>query len=207
MSGPEPLLLRELAPFSSLGALEFRSIAQGIATLDAAVKEAPIRILLAQATSAGKYLFLCTGEVEEVARALGAGVEVGADTVIDDVLLPSAAPRLCHALTHAGPQRNLRVADPDPPAIGLIETYSAPTLLGAADAAAKTGEIVIEEVHLLAGIGGKATALFSGDVESVRSAVSAGAGFASDRDQLAREILIPRPDSHILPFLLREARG
>ena len=65
----------------------------------------------------------------------------------------------------------------------------------------KTGETHLEEVHLLSGIGGKATALLSGDVESVRVAVEAGAAFAAGRDRLARQVVIPRPDPSILPFL------
>ena len=206
MSYPSPLLIESDAPYTTLGAVELNSIAQGVETLDTLVKEAPVRILLAQPSSPGKYLIIVTGEVDEVRRALGHGLEVSGDARVDDVLLPAAHIGLRTALSARGTGTILDGADPLP-AIGVLETYSAPSLLGAVDTALKTGETHLEEIHLLSGIGGKATALLAGDVESVRVAVDAGAAFAARRDLLARRVLIPRPDPSIVPFLFGRRRS
>lgn len=200
MTGPRPLRLAQPLPHATVGAVELSSIAAGVMVLDAMVKESPIRVHLAQPSSAGKYFILFTGEVEEASRALDVGVGRADGALIDHLLLPAAAPSLQHALTEATAASTLSLPLP---ALGILETFSAPSLLGAADTAAKTGEIAIEEVHLLQGIGGKSTAIFSGDLESVRVALEAGADFARERELLARDVLIPRPDAAILPFLLR----
>ena len=198
-----PLLLDKTPP-PTLGAVELNSIAAGVETLDALAKESPIEILLAEASSAGKYLILVGGEVDETARALGRALEAGGDRIIDDVLLPSIHPQLAAALTLGGGDMQTRLEDlADPPAVAVVECYGGPTLLGAADCAAKTGEITVEKIHLLAGIGGKATTVFTGDVESTRVAIDSAAGFAEDRGLLAHRVLIPRPDASILPFLKR----
>ena len=114
--------------------------------------------------------------------------------------LPAAAATLRRCLYQDG-TRDLPRADGLLPAIGVLETFSAPSLLGAADTAVKTGDTTLHEVHLLTGIGGKATAVLYGDVESVRVAVEAGAGYARQEDRLAHQVVIPRPDPAILPCL------
>lgn len=208
MPGPLPLRFEKNPDGPTLAALELSSIAQGVETLDALVKEAPVEVLLAQPSSAGKYLIIFTGEVEEAAQSLGRGLEVAGDALIDEVLLPAAADTMLGALTpRRTPSKDARPSSglaPPLPALGVLETFTAPCLLGATDCAAKTGEVRVEEVHLIQGIGGKSTSLVSGDVESVRVAVDAGASFAREQDLLARVVVIPRPDEAILPFLLRE---
>lgn len=209
---PDGLPLDE-PPDTPLAALELNSIAQGVWVLDAMLKAAPVRPLAATPVSTGKYFILLGGEVDELARALGCGLGEAADTLIDEVLLPAPAAGLVAALagsragTHTGAGTQARLVGDDLPALGLIETYAAPALLGAADSAAKTGEIAIEDLHLLAGIGGKSTCLLSGDVESVRVAVAAGAAHAAQRGLLARQIVIARPDPQLVPHLLRRGDG
>ncbi|MEE8142604.1 MAG: BMC domain-containing protein [Planctomycetota bacterium] len=193
--------------FTTLAVLETSSIAQGIEALDAIIKEAAIQVLLAAAASPGKYLVLFTGEVDEAVRSLARGIEVAADTLVDDLLLPSVANSLAACLTRKGEPPSFPQRGPLP-ALGVLETYSGPSLLGAADTAVKTGNSTLLEVHLLAGIGGKSTALLYGDVESVRVAVDAGAEFALQREQLARQVVIPQPARAMLRFLTRgEARS
>lgn len=192
------LLMNPGFPVLTLAALETGSIAVGIEALDALLKEAPVRILLAEAASPGKYLVLFTGEVEELSRSLSKAIEVAGDERIDEVLLPAPDAELVKALTSpsAIPSENR-----EPPAIGILETWTAPTLLAAADSALKTGQTGLCQVHLLSGIGGKSTAILHGDIASTRVAITAGAEVARERDALAREVLIPRPDEVLLECL------
>ena len=182
---------------SALAALELNSIAVGIEALDSMLKEAPVKPLWGQSASPGKYLIMITASVEDLQRSLAAGLAVARDARIDELLLPTVAPRLQERLTQPVPSDFDLGAD----AIAVIETYSAPSLLGSVDTALKTGETRLAALHLLQGIGGKSTATITGDVESVRMALRAGADFASSRGCLAHQVLIPRPDPGLTPFL------
>ncbi|MFQ5654066.1 MAG: BMC domain-containing protein [Planctomycetota bacterium] len=204
MNGPPPLRIEDREIFHTLAAIELNSIAQGVETLDAILKEAPVRVLLGEPSSPGKYLILFTGEVDEASRSLRRSIEIAGETLVDELLLPAAAPGLQDALRGEAPAVAAREGE-DLPALGLLETYTGPSLLGAADTAVKTGETTLLDLHLLSGIGGKATALLAGDVESVRVAITAGAAFAEERGLLARRVVIPRPDRGMAPFLRRGA--
>ncbi len=210
------LKIQERPSHAALGAIELRSIAQGVFTLDAILKESPIQVLLACASSPGKYLILMSGEVDELIRAMTIGVEYASDELLDDLLLPAACDELWNALCE-GSQASLSTSAEMPatgmsamglsamglPALGILECFGAPALLGALDTAAKTGAVNIQQIHLLQGIGGKATGLISGDVESVQIAIDAGSEHAIDRNLLAKSLVIPRPSSEILEHLLQ----
>lgn len=192
-----------LHEFVTLAALESRSIARGLRAVDEIAKESPVEVLRAQATSPGKFLILFTGEVDETERALAAGRSALGDERLDEVLLPAAHPDVARGLVGRLAPRSLAGAgDGDFPALGIIETYTAPSLLGAIDTILKTGETELLRLHLLVGIGGKATAVVGGDVESVRVGLEAGADFARDRETLAESILIPRPDRQLIDLFL-----
>lgn len=194
--------------FVTLGAIETRSIARGLLVVDAISKESPVEVLTAQPTSPGKFLVLITGEVDETERALAAGLAAAGDSTLDSVLLPAAHTDLVEGLRGRLGRTTQPVFDavsnePDGhlPALGIIETYTAPSLIAAVDTILKTGETALFQIHLLVGIGGKATAVVGGDVESVKIGLEAGAEFARQRDALAEDILIPRPDARVFATL------
>jgi len=217
MIGPQfpPNALEAKEPFDTLGALELKSIAQGVVALDAMIKESPIRIACAQSASPGKYLILIAGEVEEVARSLATGIEVASVDHLDDLLLPRTHDELRRFLEPVDSPaasrgrvalRDLRSesSETELPALGIIETFGGPSLLGAVDTALKTAETRLVDLHLLSGIGGKATALLAGDVESVKIGVEAGASHAEARSCLAKQVVIPRPDPSLADLLTRQ---
>ncbi len=200
-------------PLDTLGVLELSSIAQGVLALDAMLKESPIRVADARAASPGKYLILIVGEVDEVSRALSVGIETAGEHALDDLLLPQTHEELRNFLTAGDSDRPTKSAPTtrwseysaeDLPALGIIETYGAPSLLGAVDTALKTAETRLIDLHLLAGIGGKATAILAGDLESVRVGVEAGACHALDRKALANQVVVPRPDPAMAALLTRK---
>ena len=88
------------------------------------------------------------------------------------------------------------------PAIGVIETFSVPAAIVAADMAAKSADVVIAEVRIAMGLGGKAFTLLSGDVAAVEAAVEAGAATVKTSGLLVRKVVIPAMDSQLLQFML-----
>jgi len=77
----------------ALALLELDSIARGWRALDAMVKESPITVVEANLVEPGKFLILYGGGVAEVEEAHRKGLTIGADAVIDQVLLPHAHAR------------------------------------------------------------------------------------------------------------------
>ncbi len=76
-------------------------------------------------------------------------------------------------------------------ALGFIETKGLIGLVEATDAMAKAANVeIVKRVDIG---GGLCTTIVSGDVGSVRAAVEAGAGAASQTGELVSSHVIPRP--------------
>lgn len=181
-------------PTECIGLLEFSSIAAGIEALDAMLKAAPVRVVLARAVSPGKYLALVTGEVDAVKDAVHAGRTGREDALLDELLLPNVHPEVFAAL--AGPVR-VELLD----AVGVIETVTVSAAIVAADLAVKTASVTLLDLRLANGLGGKGTVTMTGEVSDVRAAVDEGAGYARERGTLTRAVVIPRPHPDLLENL------
>jgi ethanolamine utilization protein EutM len=76
-------------------------------------------------------------------------------------------------------------------AIGMIETKGLVALIEATDAMAKAANVQIMKQIQIGG--GYVTTVVRGDVGSVRAAVEAGAGAATQAGELVASHVIPRP--------------
>lgn len=151
----------------ALGLLEFESIAAGIVAGDAMVKRAPIASIKAGTVQPGKYLVLVSGEVADVQEAMDAGRNAADGAVRGEILLPNVDRAVVAAL---GGQREQATGA----ALGIVETRSVAACIGAADAGVKGAQVVLRELRLADGLGGKAFLLFAGDVADVEAAVEIG---------------------------------
>jgi microcompartment protein CcmL/EutN len=77
--------------------------------------------------------------------------------------------------------------------LGIIETFSASTIVEVADAAAKAANIKLFRIHLAMAVGGKGFVLMTGDISSVEAAVAAAAPVAGAEGMLVSAIVIPSP--------------
>jgi microcompartment protein CcmL/EutN len=182
------------SPSLPLGMIEWDSVAYGIRSADAALKAAPVFPVALRAVTPGRYVAVFTGDVDSVSTSVRAGVEAGGSSVVDRLVLPQPHPGLRPAL---GARTGVRELS----ALGVLETLSLSSLVGAADAAAKAGEIRLHEMRLAMGLGGKAFALFSGEISQVEAALAAGADFAAARRMLLAAVSVPNPDALTLDFL------
>jgi len=82
-------------------------------------------------------------------------------------------------------------------ALGVIETRTVAPILGASDAAVKGATVTLLEIRMADGLGGKAYALFAGEISDVEAAVEIGVGRLSRRDQLVGSVVIPRLHSDL----------
>ncbi len=169
----------------TLAALETSSIAQGHVVADALVKTAEVELIEAAVISPGKFWVMIGGDVGPVRAAWTRGREVAGETLLDHFFIPQLHEMVLPALRGTVPP-----ADHD--ALGVIETVTAAAAIVAADHAAKAAEVLVRDVRLANGIGGKGVVLVSGSVGDVEAAVAAGRADAQRAGLLTRSVVIPR---------------
>jgi microcompartment protein CcmL/EutN len=190
-----------------VGLIELASIATGFETVDALRKEAAVELLLARAVSPGKYVVLFAGTVEDTTSALRRGLEVGADALLDSLLIPNFEPTLLALVRGGGAALAASTPGHGPrggerlDAVGIIETFSVASTLRAADLAAKTASLTLLGLQLAVGIGGKSYVTFTGEVSDVEAAVAAGAADAERAGMLVRRVVIARPHADMASVL------
>jgi microcompartment protein CcmL/EutN len=167
----------------ALGLLEFDSIAIGIAAGDAMVKRAPVENIKAGTVQPGKYLVMVSGEVADVQEAMEAGRTVGASALRDIIFLPNVHRAVVSAI---GGARQAGEGE----ALGIIETRTVATCIGAADAGVKGANVTLRELRLADGLGGKAFVLFAGLVADIEAAVDIGSRAISISNQIVQKQVI-----------------
>jgi microcompartment protein CcmL/EutN len=152
---------------------------------DAMVKRAEVDLLEARTICPGKYMVLICGDTGPVGESMESGIEVGADTVVDQLFLPNVHISVFPAIAGA-------VETDEVEALGIIETISVASTIVAADAAAKAADVTLVDLRLANGLGGKSFVLIVGDVPNVEAAVEAGVDLLKDEGLLIRQVIIPR---------------
>lgn len=150
--------------YPAIALLELSSIATGITCGDMMIKQSPIGVIKSGTVHDGKYLILIGGSVASVEEAYYKGISVADDTIVDQLFLPDVHNQVHDAILG---QRNIC----DREAIGIIETTSVAATIQSADKAIKSTNIEIVEIRLADHLGGKAFAIFSGEIEDVQAAV------------------------------------
>jgi len=171
--------------FVAIGAVETSSIAQGTVAADAMVKTAEVEILELGPLSPGKFWILIGGEVATVRASYQRGLEVAGETLLDSLFIPQLHEMVLPALRGTCPPH-------DHDALGVIETLTAAAAIVAADLAAKAADVVLRDLRLANGLGGKGVLWLSGAVSDVQAAVEAGRALALQQGLLARAVVIPR---------------
>jgi len=186
-----------VAKLNSIGLVETSSIAVGYRAEDAMLKAAEVQLLLARTICSGKYLVVVGGDVASVQASVEAGAAQCNGALIEQRVVTQVHPGVFPAIglsVEPGPDRIQ--------ALGVIETFSASSIVEVADAAAKAADVVLFRVHLAMAIGGKGFVLLTGDVASVEAAVAAGAAVAADEGILVAKTVIPAPARELFTELI-----
>lgn len=141
---------------------------------------------MADAVSPGKFLVGFFGSEAHVEESFAMGLEAAGDTVLDRVLLTQMAAGLRQAFE--GKLSEARPGD----ALGIVETHTVPAAILSADAALKGADVMLVDIHLATGIGGKAYHFVSGMLADVEAAIDASV-HAIAAPLLARTEVIARP--------------
>lgn len=188
-----PYRLQIEKPPQTLGAIELTSIARGYRVVDQMVKRAPITLLDARPYCPGKFLAVITGDVASVDEALQAGARESGSSLFGTIFIPDLMPEVIAAI-------NRTVTVPVDETIGVIESFSAVSVIEAADAAIKAASINIESISMLEGLGGKAFVVFAGQLTDVETAVGAARMRIPD-DMFVDSQVISQVSPELIAFL------
>jgi microcompartment protein CcmL/EutN len=178
-----------------LGVLEFNSIAIGIKAMDEMVKAAPVNIIDAKTICPGKYVVIISGDVASVDASITAGKVAGEGYMLDELFIPNLHEYVIPAIVGAV---ECDVWD----AVGVIESFSVVASIEAGDIAAKTADVIITEIRLATGLGGKSYVKLIGDIHEVEAAVTASVEYVRTKGLLCNEVIIPKPHPDIRSFFL-----
>lgn len=179
-----------LHKFTAVGMVEFNSIAAGIDASDQMMKTAQVEPLFFKTICPGKFLAAVCGDVAAVNASISSGRELHPETVVDSFVIANIHEDVVRALSGGGVLTRRR-------ALGIIETFSAASIVLAADAAVKAADVELLDVRTALGLGGKGYALISGDVSAVNAAVDAGAALAGENGLLVSKVVIPSPHDSV----------
>lgn len=179
----------------AIGIMELNNICKGILAADTMLKASNVGLIEATSVCPGKYLILVAGDVGAVKAALESAGTAAMGNVLDKCVIPNLHESIFPALSGTCPVPRLS-------AVGMLETYSIASAIMAADTIVKASHVTLIEVRLARGMGGKAFALFTGDVGSVKAAISAGAASVEETGLLVDTLLIPAPHKDLLAKLL-----
>ncbi len=168
----------------AIALLEFDSIAIGVRAGDAMVKRAPVEITYAGTVHPGKYLVLVGGDVACVEEAYAAGLAAGREALIDQLFLPAVHPDVARVLRGA---RGRITGE----ALGVVETRTVASTVGAADRGIKGADVRLVEIRLADRLGGKAYCVFTGAVADVEAAVDIAVDQLADPGVLVARVVIP----------------
>ena len=166
--------------------VEFNSIAAGIDAADQMVKTAQVDPLFFKTICPGKFVAAVTGDVAAVSASVNAGRETHADALVDWFIIPNIHRDVIGALAGA-------TGITERGALGIIETFSAASIVVASDAAVKGADVQLLDVRVALGLGGKGYALMTGDVAAVNAAVEAGSTAAARSGLPLSKGVIPSP--------------
>ena len=179
----------------AIGMVEYKTVSAGITAADTMVKTSAVQILEAATVCPGKYITLITGELSAVRAAVDSAAKSCPDQMTDSFVLGNPHEDIFKAIYGGAPIEN-------PKALGVLETFSAPSIIVAADTAAKASEVKLIELRIARGMCGKSYMLLTGTVASVSAAIEHAKKEVGDNGMLLDYSVIPNPDKSVWDSIL-----
>ncbi len=183
----------------AIGLIEYAGIAAGTRATDALTKKAPVQLIRVGSLQPGKFAVLFAGDVASVEESYITGLQVGAETVVDRVLLPDVAEGVYSALEG-------RVGSWQGETVGIIETSTLAATVAAADAGVKGANVEMVQIRLGDGLGGKGLAYFGGLLADIEAAIQIGLDASRREGRTICTAVIPRVDGDVRTALRRSTR-
>lgn len=180
---------------NAIGMVEYKTVATGIQAADLIVKTADVKILQAQTVCPGKFIVLFTGDLSAVRAAADAAEKKYAEHLIDVFVLGNPHESIYKALTCTAEVDEIQ-------ALGVLESFTAASIIVAADHAAKTAQVTLFEIRVARGMCGKSYLLLTGTVAAVTEAVESAAKKIGENGNLLDYAVIPSPSKDFIATLI-----
>lgn len=178
----------------AVGVLELKSIPVGVEACDDALKASGVRLISAHPSCPGKYEILLTGSISDVQTAVDHVKMKFGSYVLDCTVMGRIDPSVVTALLGAQPEAPHG-------ALGCLETYSAASIILAADAAVKAAKVDIVDLRLSRGMGGKGVLMVTGEVGDVTASVEAAADYAIRQGLFSSKSIMAAPHEDLWKHL------
>ena len=149
-----------------------------------------VKLVSAHPSCPGKYEIILTGGIADVEAAVDHVKGRFDSRLIDSCVIGRIDPQVVTGMF--GTQEGAKTGS-----VGIIETFSAASLIRAADIAVKTAKVAIYELRLSRGMGGKGLVIITGDVGDVTASVEAGAAYAKEQGLFCNSAVIPAPHKEL----------
>jgi len=178
----------------AIGVIEFTSIGKGIESLDGMLKCADVSVLDSRMICIGKYFVVITGEVAAITDSISTGKEIGRDSVLGAMVVPSVAEGVLEKINAPIDKNGIQ-------ALGILETKDLAHGVYGANAIKKSSSVDLLRVSLSMGLGGKCVVLFTGDVASVQNALDVAVGKIGDDSKIVSAVAVPSPAEGLIEAL------
>ncbi len=172
----------------AIGMVEYKTVSAGVAGADSMIKTAEVSVLEAQTVCPGKYIVLISGDLSAVNAAVESARTQFEEKVIDSFVLGNPHESIFSALYGASDIENAK-------ALGTLETFSAASIIVAADVAAKTAQVELIELRVARGMCGKSYLMLTGDIAAVESAIEKAKNAVGESGMYLDSSVIANPDA------------
>lgn len=179
----------------SIGMVEFKTVSTGVMAADTMVKTAEIDIIEAQTVCPGKYIVIISGELSAVRAAVDAAGNVAPEMMSDSFVLGNPHDSIFPAIYGTAEVENVK-------ALGILETYSAPSIIVAADTAAKTSNVELIELRIARGMCGKSYMFITGEIAAVSAAIEKSKSTVGETGFFIDSSIIANPDKKLWETIL-----
>ncbi len=179
----------------AIGMVEYKTVSSGIQAADLMIKTADVTVLEAQTVCPGKYIVLVSGDLSAVNASVEASKVQFGEHLIDSFVLGNPHESIFPAIYGATTIENAK-------ALGVLETYSAASIIVAADAAAKTSLVDLIELRIARGMCGKSYMMLTGDVAAVQAAIDRAKTEVGEDGMFIDSSVIPNPDAGLWQSIL-----
>lgn len=174
---------------NAIGVVEVRNISKGIVVTDEMLKSAGVELIQSGSVCPGKFVTIVGGDLSAIKASVDRAVLVAEDALIDKFVIGNLGDKVFDAMCGT-------VDVPEKRALGIVETFTAASIIEAADAAVKASMVTLIEVRVARGMGGKCFVTMTGEVADVKAGVESAAIKAAETGVLINSEVIanPHPD-------------
>lgn len=180
---------------NAIAMIEYQTVSAGMFAADMVVKTAEVEIIEAQTVCPGKYIMLFSGEISAVTACVDAVKASCGEKLIDSFVLGNPHESVIPAIYGAGEVEEAK-------ALGVLETYSAASIIVAADEAAKTSLVDLIELRVARGMCGKSYMLLTGEIAAVAAAIEKAKIKAGGAGMFLDSSVIANPDKKLWQAIL-----